>query len=379
MDVALWFIGGIWTLASLGALGALALVPRVPATPSETPPRVAVIVAARDEEDRIGQTARRLLAQQGVDLRVVVVDDRSTDRTPDILRAVAAEDSRLLERRVEALPDGWLGKCHACWVGAQLALADGACDWLLFLDADVWLAPEVISRAVAEGVRSGAEHVTISPNLARSRGFGPAACLAGLTVFTTRAAMANLRVPGQQVGIGGFNLVRSSVYERFGGHEALRLEIVDDLYLAVLANRAGARTRVLRSAGDVEVDYGVSLRGLLAVTRKNNFAIFRFNTPVAVAAIAVFLAVWLAALGGPVLDPSAGWVALAGLLTTTVPAAVYARLLGWSVWNALLAPFAQGALPLMLLNSMAAAHREGGVRWRETLYPIEQLRAGRVR
>jgi cellulose synthase/poly-beta-1,6-N-acetylglucosamine synthase-like glycosyltransferase len=72
-----------------------------------------VIVAARDEESRIGDTVRHLLAQLDVQLEVIVIDDRSTDRTDEILGRLAQLDDRVCTQRVHELPDGWLGKCYA--------------------------------------------------------------------------------------------------------------------------------------------------------------------------------------------------------------------------------------------------------------------------
>jgi glycosyltransferase involved in cell wall biosynthesis len=383
MNLALWIIGALWTAHALVALVAIPLVPRLPRRTPASPPRIAAIVAARDEQGRIADTIRRLLAQTGVELRVYAVDDRSRDRTPAVLHELTREDDRLTPLRIDHLPDEWLGKCHACHTAATRALEGDPPEWLLFIDADVWLEPDTLARAVAEAERSGAGHVTMLPGFARSEGLGPAAVLAALTPFMTRAAMANLALPGQQVGIGGFNLLRRDVYERFGGHEPLRLEIVDDLYLAVLSTRAGSRTRVLRAFHDLEVEYAVSLEHLLAVTRKNNYAIFRFRPILASLAILAFVAAWLAAALGWIWSAAAGglggYAALAGLLTTILPAAIGARLIGWPLHHAALAPLAQLALPAMLANSMIATHREGGVRWRETLYPLKLLRARRVR
>ena len=124
--------------------------------------RCSVIVAARDEEARLEATVRHLLAQQHVALEVIVVDDRSTDATGDILRRLASEDTRVWATRVEHLPDGWLRKSHACHVGATLATGD----WLLFTDADCWLKPDVIARALRVAARDTADHVTLTPGVA---------------------------------------------------------------------------------------------------------------------------------------------------------------------------------------------------------------------
>src|SRR6266571_8688262 len=121
-----------------------------------------VVLPARDEESRIETTIRRLLAQEGVQLEVIVVDDRSQDRTREILRRLAQEDARVTVNRIEVLPEGWLGKCHACHLGAGAASGD----WILFTDADCWLKPDVIRRALLVAEREGADHLTLTPGVA---------------------------------------------------------------------------------------------------------------------------------------------------------------------------------------------------------------------
>jgi cellulose synthase/poly-beta-1,6-N-acetylglucosamine synthase-like glycosyltransferase len=85
---------------------------------NDGPVQCSVIVAARDEESRIEDTVRHLLAQRDVQLEVIVIDDRSTDRTDEILRRLTEHDDRRTQAR-EELPDGWLGKCHACHLGRE--------------------------------------------------------------------------------------------------------------------------------------------------------------------------------------------------------------------------------------------------------------------
>src|SRR6266404_478657 len=158
------------TLAALWHLRWVRRLPALEALTTATGPalsshservRCSVVITARDEETRIEGTVRRLMEQRGVEAEFFIVDDRSTDRTGEILRRLAKEDARVKLKRVEVLPDGWLGKCHACHVGAAAATGD----WILFTDADCWLKPDVIARAGRLAERDGADHVTLCPGI----------------------------------------------------------------------------------------------------------------------------------------------------------------------------------------------------------------------
>src|ERR1051325_10374674 len=114
---ALWHSRWVRRLPSLEGLAAAQ-------PPPKTAIRCSVVIAARDEEARVEQTIRHLFAQRGVEAEFIVVDDRSADRTSEILRRLAKEDPRLKVKRVDVLPAGWLGKCHACHLGATAATGD---------------------------------------------------------------------------------------------------------------------------------------------------------------------------------------------------------------------------------------------------------------
>src|SRR6185436_17014531 len=221
--------------------------------------RCSVIIAARDEEGRIEQTIRHLLAQREVGLEIVVVDDRSTDRTGEILRRLAQDDSRVQVKRVDALPEGWLGKCHACHVGASAATGD----WILFTDADCWLKPDVIARAVRVAERDGADHVTMSPGTV-IESFGARAWhLLFLTSLLNWFSGVNRDRPKSYMGIGAFNLVRTTAYRQCGGYEALRLTVLDDIKLGLLLRRAGKRTRGFLGVEDVECHWATTIGGMV--------------------------------------------------------------------------------------------------------------------
>src|SRR5260221_8428387 len=153
ISTAALFVG--WTMATLHHQRWARRLPALesPPSPADVLPigavHCSVIVAARDEEARLEETVRHLLAQRHVALEVIVVDDRSIDATGEILRRLASEDTRGQAIRVGHLPDGWLGKSHACHVGASAATGD----WLLVTDADCWLKPDVIARALSVAAR----------------------------------------------------------------------------------------------------------------------------------------------------------------------------------------------------------------------------------
>jgi glycosyltransferase involved in cell wall biosynthesis len=232
-----------------------------------------VIVAARDEESRIEDTVRHLLAQRDARLEVIVVDDRSIDRTGEILERLTRQDDRVRTQRIDELPDGWLGKCHACHLGASSARGD----WLLFTDADCWLKPDVIARALRVAEREGADHVTLTPGIVATSLGARAWHLAFLISLSNWFSGVNRDRPKSYLGLGAFNLVRAAAYRECGGYEALRLTVLYDVRLGLLIRRAGKRTRGFIGGDDVECHWGTTVRGMIHVMEKNYFAAIDFR------------------------------------------------------------------------------------------------------
>lgn len=337
--------------------------------------RCSIVVAARNEESRIEHTVHRLLAQTQVEVQLIVVDDRSSDRTGGILDQLAKEDSRLKVIHLTALPDGWLGKCHACHIGAKAATGE----WILFTDADCWLKPDLIVRAIRLAESEGADHVTLTSGIAVPS-TGLRAChLMFLLSIANWFSGVNRDRPKSHLGIGAFNLVRASAYRECGGYEALRLTVLDDVKLGLLLRRAGKRTRAFLGADDVEAYWGESIGSMIKIMEKNYFAALEFNALLALGVSAFLtLLVCVVVLGlaswtRPGLSPALSLFAL------SVPAGILARRIGWSWRSALGAPFVIPVFVCALLNSTFKTLRQGGIRWRETFYSIDALRAGRVR
>jgi glycosyltransferase involved in cell wall biosynthesis len=334
-----------------------------------------VIIAARDEESRIADTVRHLLAQTGVKLEVIVIDDRSTDRTDEVVGRLAQHDDRVRTQRVDELPHGWLGKCYACHLGAASAKGD----WILFTDADCWLKPDVISRALRVAEREGADHVTLTPGT-DAKSFGAQAWhLAFLITLANWFSGVNRDRPKAYLGMGAFNLVRASAYRKCGGYEALRLTVLDDVRLGLLLRRAGKRTRGFIGGSDTECHWGTTVREMIQVMEKNYIAAMDFRLAAVLAAGLGGMLFWCAAIVGPFTGTAVGVAAGLAMLSLSVPAYVFSRQLGWGSASALLTPLIFPVLFYAMLNSAWVTTRQGGVFWRGTFYPLEVLRSGAVR
>ncbi len=222
--------------------------------PPEAPPAVrlpvSLLVPARDEARRIAPTVRSLLAQRGLaDVEILVLDDGSTDGTADVVTRAADGDPRLRVLRGAPPPPGSLGKPHAC---AQLAAAARG-EVLVFVDADVVLAPHAVAAAVA--VLRGPEPLALLCPWPRqlvdgapARLVQPLLAWSWLTTVPLRVAERSGR-PSMALANGQFLLVEAAALARAGGWQAVRGAVLDDLALARAVRRSGGRTGVADGSG----------------------------------------------------------------------------------------------------------------------------------
>jgi cellulose synthase/poly-beta-1,6-N-acetylglucosamine synthase-like glycosyltransferase len=369
----------LFLAGAVSALWHLRWVKRLPAlesfSASEGRVRCSVVIAARDEEARIEATIRHLFAQRGVEIEIIAVDDRSTDRTGEILRGLANEDARLQVKRVDVLPEGWLGKCHACHVGVSAATGD----WILFTDADCWLKPDIMARALCVAERDAADHVALSPGTV-IESFGARAWhLLFLTSLASWFSGVNRDRPRSFIGIGAFNFMRAAAYQQCGGYEALRLTVVDDVKLGLLLRRSGNRTRAFLGADDVECHWGATIGSMVKIMEKNYFAALDYRLSVVLVGSIFMLLVFTILVLGLMSGTAMGLATAFSPFLYILPAGVLARRLDWSWPSAVCLPFMFPVFLYALLNSAFVALSKGGIRWRDTFYSLETLRAGNVR
>ncbi|MBK8097038.1 MAG: glycosyltransferase [Planctomycetes bacterium] len=375
MLIAFSLLTVLWIWTSWRGARAVAAIPPLPAAVPTTPPAVTAVIATRDDAASIAEAVDRLLSQQGVDLRLIVVDDRSVDATPSLLAARAACEPRLQVERVDVLPSGWLGKSHALQVGAAAVTTP----WLLFLDGDVWLVPDAIARAVAAAEATAADHAVLLPTHRNTTFLGKACLLAFHLSIARRVAAVNAPRQRTWVGAGAFNLVRTGAYRAVGGHQPLRLEVVDDVGLGLLLFRAGFRSRVWVAARDLAIDWGGTPMRLLRVVEKNMFAVLGYRTWLAAVLLGLSAALLGGTFAGPWLAGAPGVAAVAAYASTAFATVALARQQGWPVAAGWLGPLAAMWLPIALARSVAVTLVRRGVRWRGTFYSLAELRRGRLR
>jgi len=217
------------------------LAPRLSPAPDVTRagPFVSVLIPARDEAARIGACLDGLSRQSYRDFEAIVVDDQSTDRTAEVARSYADRLPALEVVPGAPLPSGWAGKCWACWQAAGRARGE----WLLFLDADVMPAPDLLAALVDRAERGGVDLVTLMPlqhlgSLAE-RVVLPAfmAVLYGLYPLHE---VSDPRAPAAFAN-GQCLLIRREAYLALDGHRAVRASILEDTELGQRAKAAGYR------------------------------------------------------------------------------------------------------------------------------------------
>jgi chlorobactene glucosyltransferase len=225
------------------------LLPRLgPAAPlpASAAPMVAVIVPARDEAENIGPCLRTLLAQDYPPDRyvIMVVDDHSTDGTPEIVAALRCDRPGLSLLRSPSLPRGWTGKSHACWLGIR-AVAPAA-GWFCFIDADMRAGRGLLTSAVRAANAERLDLLSLAPRH-EIKSFAERLVIpCGLFVLAFLQDLGSLQSPGSRdvSATGQFMLMRTEAYHAIGGHAAVRGEICEDLALARRCRRAGYRVLI---------------------------------------------------------------------------------------------------------------------------------------
>jgi len=344
-------------------------------------PRVSIIVPARNEAEHIEAALTSLLQLDYAEYEVIAVNDRSEDGTGDIVDRLQAEwrargevlHHRLKVLHVSQLPEGWLGKVHAMWMGAQRASGE----WLLFTDADVVFRADALRRAVAYAKRERADHLVLFPTMIM-KSVGEHMMMAFFQsqfVFAHRPWKAADPKSRDSIGVGAFNLVRRAVYEKIGGYAALRMAVLDDMMLGELVKQQGFRQRCVFGLGLLRLRWIEGAFGMVRGLTKNFFAILRFNVPFAMAAICGVLLINAGPFVG--LWFAHGWARIGYILALLAIAAMYygmASVSDISLLYFFLHLVGTLLFAFAMLRSVVVTLGRGGIEWRGTFYSLQELK-----
>ncbi len=340
--------------------------------------RVSAIIPARNEEVNIARVVRSLAHQPGI-WEILVVNDQSVDRTGEILAALEVEIPLLRTLRVESLPEGWLGKTHAVAKGARAASGE----WLLFTDADTDHLAGSLAELVQRAEDEHADLLSISPGQVTLTWWEKAVIpfvyvkLASLFRFEevsdphSPAAAAN----------GQYLLVRKDIYERVGGHEAVKSEILEDVELARRIKARGGKLLFLPGARWVQTRMYHSFREMCQGWTKNLYLLYAGNLSKMLAAVAslwildlfpalafVVACLWIAiARAGGVVT----LVALSLFLLALARQWNYGRALARLGFNPALSsyqPIGAALLGALMLRSLCAHRAKGNIEWKGRHY-----------
>ena len=382
-----WIAGGILALVWFSRLLDAALgMPKVADIsrpewdhkPAASPLRVSIIVPARNEDAHIAPALSTLLKLDYDNYEVIAVNDRSTDRTGEVMNQIALTPEareRLKIIHITELPSGWLGKAHAMWTAANQANGD----WLLFTDADVLFRPDVLTRALAYAEAESADHLVLFPRMIM-KSLGERMMIAffqTLFVFGHRPWKVADPKTKDHMGVGAFNLIRRRVYDAVGTYQALRFEVLDDMKLGKIVKTSGYAQRNVYGADLISLRWAHGAMGMVNNLTKNSFAIMSFQWWRAL--LSAFALAFLNLMPFVGICIAHGW---ARLPYTVALASIFGIYVGMS-WESdipayyfVLHPIGAALFVYIMLRSMILTLARGGVVWRGTFYSLDELRKG---
>lgn len=343
-------------------------------------PAVSVIIPARDEAARISECLNSLLSQDYPDLRIIVVDDRSSDGTFEIVQEAFAGDPRCNVCRIDELPGGWGGKSHALWIGAKRAETP----WLVFIDADCRLEADGLASAMRYALDHGADLLSLWPRDA-SVGFWERLllplCGAMIVIWYGRRATHDPAAPVAFAN-GQFLLCGRDAYWSIGGHESVKDALVEDIPLAKHAKKSGLKVLSAIGTAIFSVRMYASLREIVSGWQRIYIGVLS-SAQIALCALSIMVGslppfVLIPALSIAAHGPHNAWIRfflvmswihLLALMTTSIRFFSIARCkLGYLSFY----PFSCLGVLFILTSAFIRSFGKTEIHWRGTTYRVQR-------
>jgi glycosyltransferase involved in cell wall biosynthesis len=340
-------------------------------------PRVSVLFAARDEEEKLRGAIETMVQLDYPALEIIAVDDRSRDATGQILDEFAGTHRLLKAVHVTELPAGWMGKPHAL----QRAYEASTGEWLLFTDADVRFQTDALRRAMALAKQKNLDHLTLLGDV-DMHGFWEKVLITffglGFHLAADPGQVSNPK-SSSYVGVGAFQLLRRKAYEASGTHRRLAMEVVDDMKLGKIVKLAGFRSGGAIAQDAVAVRWHAGLGNLVRGVTKNFFAGAGYSLGLVAVQLTGLVMMNVLPFVGVIFGH--GWIRILAAIAVVIAVSFHAgvaRVMRVSPLYALTHPIGALLFCYMLLRSTVVTLRQGGVTWRDTFYPLEELKRGSV-
>ncbi|MHA6482455.1 glycosyltransferase family 2 protein [Paenibacillus sp. strain BS8-2] len=341
--------------------------------------RLSVLIPARNEECRIAACLQSVSREPHTHMEILVLDDRSTDGTAELVKRAAASDHRIKLLQGKELPAGWTGKSHACH---QLS-EEAAGEWLLFLDADARLQRGAIASVLASAVRQGKGMLT---------GFPQQMTLTWLEKLVVPMMMFTIacHLPIRLVrhakdarfaaAHGAFVLVHRDSYRKAGGHAASRGHLVDDVRLAKAMKEAGEPLTLADVRKLVTMRMYGNAREVWDGYKKNMFEGLGRSRILLLSVVAMYMTLYLAPFLAVLVSGLRVFAGTAAIIADWTLPAVACWLLGIAIkafidvkngqpiWLSLLLPASIAALCAIAIASWRASGKPGGYVWKERTY-----------
>jgi glycosyltransferase involved in cell wall biosynthesis len=334
---------------------------------------LAVIIAVRNEEADLAEALESMCHLQYAPYRLVVINDRSTDSTPEILARFEKQYTHLTVIQIKELPEGWLGKNHALYRGYEQTKEE----WMLFTDADIRYAPDTLNKAMQYCLDHQLDHLTVLPDVKSRSTFFNSIMDTFKIMLTVKLKPWAARNPKSKAyfGVGAFNLVKRSAYEKAGTHKRIALRPDDDLKLGECIKMAGLKQDVAFGDKLLSLEWYTSVKEFINGLMKNTFSTVNYNFVMVVMLCLATLFIFVIPV--PLLLVAGGtterYLALVMLLFQII-LFVYTRGMRGVWWYALLMPVAGSIMVYILWVSAIRTIRQGGIYWRESFYSLDELK-----
>lgn len=365
------------------------------ALPPANAPLISICIPARNEELNIRKCVEAILAQDYPNFEVIVLEDRSTDKTPEILQSILLEWDSLLSKlsykKEQArllhiingsdLPSGWAGKPHALYQASKAATGE----WLCFVDADTFLSPNTLSACYAKAMETNADLFTTMNEQILGSFWERVVMPLIMTALSVGFSPRKVNDPSRRdaVANGQFILIKCGIYDLIGGHERVKDQIVEDKAIAEQVKWNGHRLVMADGRQFINTRMYTSLETMWEGWTKNIYLGLREHTGMlflgafgALLALiaALFLPIW-PILGLAWFYNAGGWLAIGVIIHALIVwgALLYVRAkvakkMKIPVWYIFTTPLGAAVFGAMMLTSAWKVISGQGVTWRGRKY-----------